>query len=461
VTASGYPTPGDRIGAYLIQRRIGMGGMGMVFAATHAGLDRDVALKVIAPHLADDESFRARFTREARALAALDSSHVVHVYDHGEHDGHLYIAAQLIADGDLGTMLQARGAPPIRTAVDLIAQVTTGLADAHRAGIIHRDIKPANVLVRVAPDRIKAYLGDFGIARHLTADHTPTSQTVGTPSYMAPELHTGGTPGVASDVYSLGCLLWATLTGKAPYAGTSDYEIAHAHVEAPIPQLPDGGPLVGGVNRVLRSAMAKDPAERPPTAAALRDDLWTVLRLPDEADDTDESDEPGEPGEPGEPAAVRQSRRRSRVPLVVAGVVVAGILAGLGWWQLSGDDGIDGTTATRPTASSPPSSRATTPSPSATTPSPSGSSEETGSVSSADEQKAIATLTEAIETQGLEPDVAACAAQGWVDAVGVPRLVEAGVLTEELEENTEDLGGSPDPDVAAAGTNAAVACLSP
>ncbi|MGI8644720.1 MAG: serine/threonine-protein kinase [Nocardioides sp.] len=281
MTSDGYPTPGDRIGAYRVLRRIGSGGMGMVFAATHEGLDRDVALKVIAPHLADDDAFRARFTSEARALAALDSPHVVHVYDHGEHDGHLYIATQLVPDGDLGSMLRARGAPPVRTAVDLMAQVAEGLSDAHQAGIVHRDIKPANVLVRESGGRVTAYLGDFGIARQVDAEHTPTSRTIGTPSYMAPELHTGGKAGVSTDVYSLGCLLWATLTGKAPYAGTSDYEIVHAHVESPVPQLPASGPLVDGVNAILRTAMAKDPAERPQTAAAVRDELRAALGLPD------------------------------------------------------------------------------------------------------------------------------------------------------------------------------------
>lgn len=120
-----------------------------------------------------------------------------------------------------------------------------------------------------------------------------------------------------------------------------------------------------------------------------------------------------------------------------------------------GTDGGDETAATSPTAST------SQPSPTGTTPAPSGPPEETGPVSAGDEQKAVATLTEAIEDQGLEPDVAACAARGWVDAVGVAKLVEAGVLTDELEENTEDLGGSPDPGVTAAGTNAAVACLTP
>jgi serine/threonine protein kinase len=421
VTArAGFPGPGDRLGAYRILRRIGMGGMGMVFAATHEGLDREVALKVITPNLAGDESFRARFTREARALAALDSPHVVHVYDHGEQDSHLYIATQLVAGGDLGTMLQARGAPPVRTAVDLVAQVASGLADAHAAGIIHRDIKPANVLLRETPERITAYLGDFGIARQVGAEHTTTSRTIGTPSYMAPEMHTGGAPGVASDVYSLGCLLWATLTGKVPYAGTSDYQIVKGHLESPVPQLPGAGPLVTEVNRILRAAMAKEPAVRPASAAALRDDLRRALSMRDEP----AASLPPEP------------RRRRPVLLAVGGVVLLAVLAG-GAWLLLGD-----------TDESPP-------------PSADRSASTAGaSPTSADDEKAIATLTEMFVAEGFEADVAACAAEGWVEAVGVPRMVEAGLLNEDLEENTVDAGGDPDPEVVAAGTAATTACMS-
>ena len=228
------------IGPYRIVREIGGGGMGVVYEAADDALNRTVALKIISPHLAANDDFRARFTREAQLLAALDSPQVVHVYAHGEVDGQLYLATQMIPDGDLGAMLQQFGAPPVRVAVDLISQVAAGLADAHEGGMIHRDIKPANILLRRRGNTMWAYLGDFGIARQLDGEVTDASKTgtVGTPSYMAPELHTGGTAGVASDVYSLGCLLWATLSGNAPYRGTTEYQIVSAHLEQPIPQLP-------------------------------------------------------------------------------------------------------------------------------------------------------------------------------------------------------------------------------
>ena len=252
--------------------------MGVVFEARDENLERPVALKVISPELAEDAEFRARFTREAQAQALLDSRHVVQVYAHGEDDGRLWIATQLVPDGDLRSMLTSYGAPSVPVAIDLIEQVADGLADAHAAGLVHRDIKPANVLLRRRADGwLTAYLADFGIARQVDGEATRTSHaTVGTPSYMAPELHTGGQPGVESDVYSLGCLLWATLTGRAPYVGTSDFEIVTAHREKPVPQLPDDSPLAGRLNELLRSTLAKDPAERPPSAAAVRDWLRSL-----------------------------------------------------------------------------------------------------------------------------------------------------------------------------------------
>ena len=275
----GYPAPGEMIGPYRIERTLGGGGMGVVFAALDVGLDRPVAIKVIAPHLADDPEFRTRFTREAQALAALDSAHVVHVYAYGEVDGRLYIATQLIPDGDLAARLQKYGAPPLPVALDLVGQVASGLADAHAAGLIHRDIKPANVLLRHRHNSHQAYLSDFGIARKAGSETMTGSGVAGTPSYMAPELHTAGTAGVESDVYSLGCLLWAAVTGTAPYPGTSDYQIATSHFVEPIPQLAGDAAAILETNRILRAAMAKQPGDRYATAAALRDDLRRAQSL--------------------------------------------------------------------------------------------------------------------------------------------------------------------------------------
>ncbi|MFC4784588.1 serine/threonine-protein kinase [Nocardioides sp. MAHUQ-72] len=309
----GYPAPGEMMGSYRIGRRLGGGGMGVVFEALDTVLDRQVALKVISPHLADDPGFRARFTREAQAQASLDSPHVVHVYAHGEADGRLYIATQLVPDGDLGLMIQAHGAPPLRTAVDLIGQVAAGLADAHAAGLVHRDIKPANVLVRRREAGVAAYLGDFGIARQVDGEQTlHTTGTIGTPTYMAPELHTGGTAGVASDVYSLGCLLWATVSGTAPYSGTSDFQVVTAHLEQPVPQLEGTSALVAEVNRILRTAMAKRPEERYASAGAMRNDLRRAIALSDQPGTSPLSAAPPgrDPGARGPPSGRSRGRPR-------------------------------------------------------------------------------------------------------------------------------------------------------
>ena len=290
-TTPGFPEPGAMLGPFRLGRRLGLGGMGVVHEALDTQLQRRVALKIIAPHLAHDEDFRARFTREARAQASLDSTHVVQVHSFGEADGRLYIASQLIPDGDLGQLIADHGLPPPRIALHLLAQVADGLVDAHAAGLVHRDIKPANVLLRRRDDALSAYLADFGIARRVGGQGEPDADAdtstragamVGTPAYMAPELHTGGAAGPACDVYSLGCLLWATLTGAAPYAGGTDHQVVSGHVSAPVPQLEPTGPLAVEVNRVLALALAKDPGRRYRSAQALRDDLRGVVRLPDD-----------------------------------------------------------------------------------------------------------------------------------------------------------------------------------
>ncbi len=416
--------------------------MGVVFEAHDESLDRQVAIKIISPHLADDPAFRERFIREARSLASLDSAHVVHVYAHGEateeEGGRLYLVTQLIPDGDLGSLLQAYGAPPPAMAVDLIAQVADGLADAHAAGLIHRDIKPANVLLRRRPDGNQAYLSDFGIARQVEADPSGTTTgSMGTPTYMAPELHLGHPPGVTSDVYSLGCLLWAALTGRAPYAGTSDYQVVTAHLEQPVPQLDPTSDFAVEANRILRRSMAKTPADRYPTAAALRDDLRRALTL---------STEPPTPN--GEPTLVQRRVRRS-----VNGAL-AGVVAGIGLVVLivvvsllTGDDDDPSADPPRQPGSSSPQS-----------PSSSEALPSSDAPSGPDEEKAIASFASALEGQGgLTKKQSACVAREVVQKIGLETLVADGFFDEDLNFTDQDLGGHPD--VKNALTNATLTCL--
>ena len=273
--------PGDRIGRFRIVAQLGQGGMGVVYRALEENLGREVALKVIAPLFAHDPEFRERFTREARAQASLESAHVVAVYAHGEEDGYLYLASQLVPGGDLGHLIRHEGVPTMVDALEIIEQVGRGLSDAHDAGLVHRDIKPGNVLVRRRSGGIRAYLADFGIARKMNADATRfSSSTVGTPTYMAPELHGGAKAGAQTDIYALGCLLWVALTGAPPYTGMSEYQLVAAHIKEPVPQLAGNLPMGNATNRILRTALAKHPHERYASAAALRDDLRSFRLVP-------------------------------------------------------------------------------------------------------------------------------------------------------------------------------------
>lgn len=244
--------PGDRLGPYRLVRRLGAGGMGSVHEAVEEALGRSVAVKVIAPALADAPAFRSRFTAEARALAALDSPHVVQVHAYGEVDGVLYLATQLVPDGDLARVVRDHGPLPRRVALDVVAQVADGLAEAHRVGLLHRDIKAANVLLRDRGDGWRAYLADFGLARPPGGP----GDGAGTPAYLAPEVAAGGPSTVAADVYAMGCLLRLALTGR-----------------------PDGRPRVGhDVDRILERTLAGDPGARYADALTLRDDLRAAGR---------------------------------------------------------------------------------------------------------------------------------------------------------------------------------------
>lgn len=305
------PEPGDEFGRYRIESRLGQGGMGVVYLAHDLTLDRRIALKVVAGVLAGDPGFRERFQREATTLARLDSPHIITIYDHGEYDGLPFIATQYVAGGDLGKLLRARGALPPALAARICAQIVGALADAHRAGVVHREVKPANVLLR-DPDAAEptAYLCDFGIAQTDSEGLTGTGMVAGTWAYLAPERAAGASASAASDLYAVGCLLWALLTGRPPYGG-SDVEMAIAHRDAPIPRLPGRDPLSRRLNTIIGRAMAKDPGARYATAEAFRADLLAVAGSGDGA--TRLTALPSEAATP---------RARALSPKLLAGLVV-------------------------------------------------------------------------------------------------------------------------------------------
>lgn len=281
--------PGASFGAYDITGRLGEGGMGVVYRALHRNLEREVALKLLSPALGHEMAYRNRFLREARTLARLESPQVVRVYDAGEHDGVLYIATQLIPGGDLDDYLRARGRLAPHEAVELLRQVAIGVQAGHRLGILHRDIKPANVLLDRAGARLRAVVCDLGIAQAQEADHTRTQGVIGTWAYLAPERHDGVDATVGSDIYALGCLLWAMLSGEPPFGGTPSQMIL-GHLQGPIPQVPAGVPLAAPLNRALTLMLAKRPEERPADVDAVLALLAGLDREP-----------PTQPASPGPP----------------------------------------------------------------------------------------------------------------------------------------------------------------
>ena len=213
---------GSEVAGYRIEELIARGGMGVVYRATHLGLERPVALKVIARELADRAGFRERFLRESRLAARLEHPSVVPVYDSREVDGELIVAMRLVKGGDLRRLIDREGPLPPHRALDLLAQVADALDAAHAAGIVHRDVKPHNILV----EGDRAYLSDFGLAKAFDESGAASgASVVGTAQYMSPEQWRGDSIGPAADVYSLGCVLYEALTGIAPFQrGEADTE---------------------------------------------------------------------------------------------------------------------------------------------------------------------------------------------------------------------------------------------
>ena len=302
---AGFPKAGDEYGGrYRILRQIGHGGMGIVYEALDTVLNRSVALKIVLPSLPDREDYQARFAREATVLARIRSRNIVGIHEYGEHEDTVFFVTEYFPDGDLQTWIGTHGPLDRRVALGLVAQVCEALADAHAAGVIHRDVKPGNVLLWSRPEGLIPYLCDFGIALDGGSDGrgslTRTGTLVGSPAYMAPERHFGHAADERGDIYSVGCLLWAILTGDAPYSGT-DFQMMNSHINSPVPQLATGHPLDDRIDEVLAEAMNKDPERRTPSASALRSSLLAVVRDLDAAAAAAPTPDPTTPTSTAEP----------------------------------------------------------------------------------------------------------------------------------------------------------------
>ncbi|HJV99250.1 MAG TPA: Stk1 family PASTA domain-containing Ser/Thr kinase, partial [Arthrobacter sp.] len=255
---------------YAVQSKLARGGMSTVYLATDLRLERDVALKVLHPHLASDDTFLGRLGREAKAAARLSHSHVVGVLDQGNDGQTAYLVMEYIKGHTLRDVITTKGALPPRLALALIDPVVEALGAAHAAGMIHRDIKPENVLI--ADDgRIK--VGDFGLARAVTTS-TSTGALLGTVAYLSPELVTGKQADARSDVYSVGIMLYEMLTGQQPFNGDVPIQVAYQHVNGavgPPSALVPG--LAAEIDELVQWCTANDPENRPVDGTALLQEL--------------------------------------------------------------------------------------------------------------------------------------------------------------------------------------------
>jgi hypothetical protein len=315
VTERVIPGVGETFGGYRIESLLGRGGMGTVYLATHERLGRKVALKVIAPALALDEDFRARFLRESQLAASLDHPNVIPIYDADEVDGVLYLAMRYVSGPSLRELIEERGSLPADETVRIVEQIGGALDEAHRAGLVHRDAKPANILLSEGRDH--AYLCDFGLAKRTSSrELTQTGSFLGSVDYCAPEQIQGGPVDGRADVYSLGCVAFHCLAGHAPYLRDTEFAVLQAHLLDPPPVLSDvRADVPRAWDGVIPRALAKDAGDRYTTAGALASALKGVPG--------DEATRPAPTVQP------QRTRRFTQRRLVVAGALIALLAAAI------------------------------------------------------------------------------------------------------------------------------------
>src|SRR5215471_260666 len=254
---------------YRIEELIGRGGMGVVYRAYDLRLKRTVALKLVAPSLAQDERFRERFGRESELVMSLEHPNVVPIYDAGEVDGRVYLAMRFVDGDDLGSLLRTEGALEPARAMAICTQIAAALDAAHARGLVHRDVKPSNVLLDSGEH---VYLADFGLTRRLDdrIGDVGEDRSIGTPAYLAPEQLDGVAVDGRADVYSLGCVLYECLTGERVFPRGSRLAEAWAHLEEEPPRASKGRVgLPQAVDAVIGRALAKEPGQRFATCGAL------------------------------------------------------------------------------------------------------------------------------------------------------------------------------------------------
>jgi serine/threonine-protein kinase len=350
---------GQQVAQYRIESVIGRGGMSVVYLATDLRLGRKIALKILAPDLAEDEAFRARFSRESQMAAGLEHPSIVPVYEAGESDGLLFIAMRYVEGTDLRRLIRAEhGLEPDR-ALRLLRPVGAALDIAHRRGLIHRDVKPANILIAIDESGSEhPYLSDFGLSKHAGSRSglTQTGTFMGTVDYVAPEQIQGGAEiDGRADQYSLACVLFEALTGDVPFERDNDVARLFGHIQDAPPRATARRPsLPGAIDDVLARGMAKHPDDRFGTCARFLDAAGEAVErvgasapaptvaVPPSAPapvpavpaapapppaPVPTAPQPAPAGAAAPPATRPAPRPRSKLPIVVAAAVIVAVVA--------------------------------------------------------------------------------------------------------------------------------------
>ncbi|TEU00954.1 MAG: serine/threonine protein kinase [Anaerolineales bacterium] len=276
-------------GRYGLIEKIGSGGMADIYRALDHQLQREVAVKILRDPLAQDQSFQESFLHEARAAANLSHPNIVTIFDFGRDEGTLYIVMEYIAGTDLKTLIRRRKHLNPLEAVELMKKISDGVGYAHRAGLVHCDLKPQNIMV--TPDN-KVKITDFGVSRALATIQPDEHSDIvwGSPQYFSPEQASGGAPSPASDVYSLGAILYEMITGQPPFVADTAADLAQLHLTAePIPPRSIEASIPEPLQQIVLKVLAKEPSARYRTADQLGRILtnFNLNAIPEERSSTD------------------------------------------------------------------------------------------------------------------------------------------------------------------------------
>lgn len=342
---------------YEIIKTIGEGGMANVYLANDTILERKVAIKVLRGDLSNDEKFIRRFKREALSVSNLSHPNIVEVYDVGEEEGNYYIVMEYIEGKTLKQLLQKRGALTLTEVLDIMSQLTDGIAHAHEAYIIHRDIKPQNIMIE---DNGLIKITDFGIAMALNSTQlTQTNSVMGSVHYLPPEQANGKGSTVKSDIYSLGILMYELITGSVPFKGDTAVEIALKHMKEKIPSIRKQNPTIPqSVENIILKATAKNPKNRYDSAREMYKDINTAMERTNEKrlvyeypeNDLEETkviplenkepkhnvvDKPSIKEDEGEEEMfIENSEEKNRLPIILAAVLLVILIALAGVYLL-------------------------------------------------------------------------------------------------------------------------------